>query len=83
VREQSLLNDHAKEKLESALSVSQKLKIVYSYKQKLEEIWNRRGVSQENLLTALQEWCKQAEAAGIQYLEDFAQTLKGYTRAPV
>jgi stearoyl-CoA desaturase (delta-9 desaturase) len=82
VREESLLNDNAKQKLESALSVSQKLKIVYSYKQKLEEIWNRRGVSQENLLTALQEWCKQAEAAGIHYLEDFAQSLKGYTRAP-
>ncbi|MGD8940951.1 MAG: transposase [Gammaproteobacteria bacterium] len=81
VREQSLLNDTAKQKLESALSVSQKLKIVYSYKQKLEDIWNRRGVSQENLLTALQEWCKQAEAAGIHYLEDFAQSLKGYTRA--
>ena len=81
IREQSLLNDHAKEKLESALSVSQKLKIAYSYKQKLEEIWNRRGASQENLLSALQDWCKQAEAAGIQYLEDFAQSLKGYTRA--
>jgi stearoyl-CoA desaturase (delta-9 desaturase) len=82
VREESLLSDHAKQKLESALSVSQKLHLVYSYRQKLEQIWNRRGVSQENLLKALQEWCKQAEAAGIHYLEDFAQSLKGYTRAP-
>jgi stearoyl-CoA desaturase (delta-9 desaturase) len=82
LREESLLNDNAKQKLESALSVSQKLKIVYSYKQKLEQIWANRGLSQENLLHALQDWCKQAEAAGIQYLEDFAQNLKGYTRAP-
>jgi stearoyl-CoA desaturase (delta-9 desaturase) len=81
VREESLLSDHAKQKLESALSVSQKLHLVYSYRQKLEQIWNRRGASQENLLKALQEWCKQAEAAGIHYLEDFAQSLKGYTRA--
>lgn len=83
VREQSLLNDNAKHKLETALSVSQKLKLAYNYKQKLEEIWNRRGASQESLLQALQEWCKQAETAGIHYLEDFARTLKGYTRAPV
>ncbi|MCG6971337.1 MAG: fatty acid desaturase [Gammaproteobacteria bacterium] len=81
IREESLLNENAKQKLESALSVSQKLKIVYSYRQKLEQIWNNRGVSQENLLHALQDWCKQAEAAGIHYLEDFAQNLKGYTRA--
>lgn len=81
IREESLLCENAKQKLESALSVSQKLKIAYSYKQKLEQIWNRRGASQENLLAALQEWCKQAEAAGIHYLEDFAQSLKGYTRA--
>ena len=80
VREESLLNENAKQKLESALSVSQKLKIAYSYKQKLEEIWNRRGASQEHLLHALQEWCKQAEAAGIHYLEEFAQSLRGYTR---
>lgn len=83
VREESLLNDNAKERLETALSASQKLKIAYNYKQKLEEIWSRRGASQESLLQALQEWCKQAETAGIQYLEDFARTLKGYTRASV
>lgn len=81
VREESLLNEKSKEKLETALSASQKLKIVYSYKQKLEEIWNRREANQENLLKALQDWCKQAEAAGVKALEEFALSMKSYTRA--
>lgn len=83
VREESLLNDNAKQKLNTVLSLSQKLNIVYSYRQKLEDIWNRREANQENLLKALQEWCKQAEAAGVHALEDFARNLRGYTRAPV
>ena len=33
----------------------------------------------EKLLQALQEWCQQAEATGVQALEEFAQRLKGYS----
>jgi len=60
--------------LESALARSQPLEIVYSFRQRLQEIYEQRAVSRENLLHLLQEWCQQAEA-----LEDFSRTLRGYT----
>ena len=83
VREESLMNDEAKHHLQSVLSVSQRLEIVYQYKQRLQEIWQRSTATQEHLLHALQEWCKQAEATGIQALQDFSHRLRGYSLQPV
>ena len=50
--------------------------------QKLQDIWQRSATTQENLLHALQEWCREAEATGIQALHDFSQKLRTYTLAP-
>jgi stearoyl-CoA desaturase (Delta-9 desaturase) len=82
VREESLMSEEAKHRLQSVLSVSQRLEIVYQYKQRLQEIWQRSTATQEHLLHALQEWCKQAEATGIQALQDFAHRLRGYSLQP-
>ncbi len=82
VREESLMSEEAKDRLQSVLSASQRLEIVYQYKQRLQEIWQRSTATQEHLLHALQEWCKQAEATGIQALQDFAQRLRGYSLQP-
>ncbi|MEO6697085.1 MAG: transposase [Gammaproteobacteria bacterium] len=82
VREESLMNEEAKHRLQSVLNVSQRLEIVYQYKQRLQEIWQRSTATQEHLLHALQEWCRQAEATGIQALQDFAQRLRGYSLQP-
>ncbi len=82
VREESLMNEEAKHRLQRVLSVSQRLEIVYQYKQRLQEIWQRSTATQEHLLHALQEWCKQAEATGIQALQDFSHRLRGYSLQP-
>jgi stearoyl-CoA desaturase (delta-9 desaturase) len=79
VREESLMNEAAKHKLKVVLSHSQRLNMVYQYKQRLQDIWKRSTETQENLLHALQEWCKQAEASGIHALQDFARSLRGYS----
>jgi stearoyl-CoA desaturase (delta-9 desaturase) len=80
VRDESLLDEVSKSVLETVLRASQSLKTVYSHKQRLQEIWKRSNLSQESLLHALQEWCRQAEATGIQVLRDFAFRLRGYVR---
>ena len=80
VRDESLLDEVSKGVLETVLRGSQSLKTVYSHKQRLQEIWKGSNLSQESLLHALQEWCRQAEAAGIQGLRDFAFRLRGYVR---
>jgi stearoyl-CoA desaturase (Delta-9 desaturase) len=80
VRDESLLDEVSKGVLETVLRGSQSLKTVYSHKQRLQEIWKGSNLSHESLLHALQEWCRQAEAAGIQGLRDFAFRLRGYVR---
>lgn len=80
VRDESLLDEASKTVLETLLRGSQSLKAAYRHKQRLQEIWQRSNLGQESLLQALQEWCRQAEAAGIQVLTDFAFRLRGYVR---
>ncbi|NOX43298.1 MAG: acyl-CoA desaturase [Gammaproteobacteria bacterium] len=82
IREESLLDDDAKNRLKLAFSRSEQLEIVYSYKQRLQTIWKRSADTQESLLQHLQEWCKQAEETGIKSLQDFAESLRRYKLQP-
>lgn len=50
--------------------------MVYQYRQKLQDIWHKTNASQKELIEALQDWCKQAETAGIKALAQFANHLK-------
>jgi stearoyl-CoA desaturase (delta-9 desaturase) len=81
-REESQFDESAKERLETVLSHSATLHTVYRYKQQLQDIWKRSAASNEHLLKALQEWCRQAEATGIKALQDFARMIKGYSLRP-
>ncbi|MFQ5934972.1 MAG: fatty acid desaturase [Acidiferrobacterales bacterium] len=82
LREASLLDDANRKWLSKALERHQSLETVYAMKQKLQAIWQRSAVAQESLLQALDEWCRQAEATGIQALRDFSQKLKTYSLTP-
>ena len=53
VRHESLLDQESQHKLETLLSTSQQLRIVYVYKQRLQEIWKRRSaIEQETVITS-------------------------------
>ena len=80
-REVSLLDDDARCKLETALQQNSALDIVYQYRLRLQSIWAERATSPENLLAALQDWCHQAEATGVEALAEFAASLRGYSLA--
>ena len=79
VREPSLVGDKERARLQSALSASEALSVVYDFRQSLQAIWSRTAAEKEQMLGALQEWCSQAEASGIKVLQDFARTLRGYS----
>jgi len=66
-------------RLEQLLAQSQQLATVYQYRERLREIWERTAPSQDALLKSLQDWCQQAEATGIQALENFARNLRGWS----
>jgi stearoyl-CoA desaturase (delta-9 desaturase) len=82
VREAAQLDETRRLLLQRALELNDRLKTVYAMKQKLVDIWNRRATTQEHLIQALQEWCREAEATGIKALQDFSQKLRTYTLAP-
>ncbi len=78
VREITLLDETSRKRLYKALELSTTLKTAYAMKQKLAEIWQRSAATQEHLRHAIEDWCRQAEATGIQALRDFALKLRGY-----
>lgn len=73
----NLVNDENKQYLNDVLKERQSLALVYQYRQKLQDIWGQTTANQRELLEALQEWCKQAEGAGIESLRKFAERLRG------
>lgn len=82
IRETSLVDASKKKELDTALEKHQSLKVVYQFRLKLQNIWAKSTASQKELLEALQEWCKQAEASGIEVLREFVKHLKMYVPQP-
>lgn len=78
VREQSLVDASGQAHLANTLEQYSALNVVYQFRLKLQNIWAKSTASQAELLAALQEWCKQAEATGIVALSEFVQRIKGY-----
>jgi stearoyl-CoA desaturase (delta-9 desaturase) len=82
IRDERLIDQRQRERLETALTVSQRLQIVYEYRQRLQAVWARSATSHEALLKNLQTWCAQAEASGVQALREFSFKLRGYALQP-
>jgi len=75
------LDSVARARLQEILDKSQVLATVHQYRERLQNIWDRTATSQEALLQALQDWCREAESTGIKSLEDFSRSLRGYQPA--
>lgn len=78
VRDASLIDQTGQQQLDGVLQKHRSLEVVYQYRLKLQSIWAKSTASQKELLEALQEWCRQAEATGIEALREFVKHLKGY-----
>jgi stearoyl-CoA desaturase (delta-9 desaturase) len=82
VRNTGIMDENSRGVLDGVLERFANLRTVYQYREHLQGIWNRSAASHEQLLQALQDWCQQAEATGVQALQDFARRLKGYSLQP-
>ena len=80
-REPSLLSELHLRHLREALGANPALAKVYAMRQKLQEVWGRSAASQEQLLAQLEEWCRNAEASGIEALRQFSERLRRYALA--
>jgi len=79
IQDDTRLDKNDRNRLRNVLDVSQSLQIVYEFRLRLQNIWDRTAANHEKLLVSLQEWCIQAEASGIQSLQEFAHSLRSYT----
>ena len=55
------------------------METIYQMKQGLLQVWKKRTANKDDLLIAMQDWCKQAEESGIRALADFSHSLKQYS----
>ena len=81
-REVSLIKPKEQEHLETVLERNAVLRQIYEMSNELQALWRKRGVKPQEKMQALMDWCKEAEASGIRYLEDFAAHLRAYSLRP-
>ena len=81
-REPSLLDQQHKARIDTMLTHSQSLKVIYEKRLALQQIWGRTSANGHEMLQALKDWCQQAEESGIKALQDFAETLRTYSLKP-
>lgn len=73
------MDDNGQQKLNQLLDQHPQLHAIYQFKQQLQNIWNRASTNNAELMQELNNWCKAAEATGIQALEEFSLRLRRYT----
>ena len=81
-REESLIQPVDRDHLDQVLEKHAVLKQIYDKSHELQALWRRRGLKPQEKLDALMIWCRDAEASGIRYLEDFAAHLRSYSLRP-
>ena len=64
------------ERLEKALGDSPKLAKLVAMREELRQLWTRKSVTAEQLVSDLQAWCRSAEESGIAALQEFSFKLR-------
>ncbi|MBI2791575.1 MAG: fatty acid desaturase [Gammaproteobacteria bacterium] len=83
VRETSLLDTSAKQRLAAFLAENKTIQQAYQFKERLQSLWTQTSLKESDLLEALQGWCQEAETTGIVGLKEFSAYLKSFTPAPM
>ena len=78
-RDENLLDEGGRQRLDLLTRHSERLETIYQYRLRLQSIWSRTSHNSTEMLEALKQWCRDAEASGVRALEDFARALRAYT----
>ena len=65
-------------RLQEIFKESSSLQTVYNLKNQLYDILHARNTKHENFIETLNHWCEDAKSTGIDCLNDFSDSLKGY-----
>jgi stearoyl-CoA desaturase (delta-9 desaturase) len=74
----STLPQTERDERERVLKASSRLATVYTMRDELAALWQRSTASKEQLVHQLEDWCRRAEASGIDALQTFSRRLRCY-----
>lgn len=75
-RDSRFLGEEKRQRKADLLANWPKLATVYEYRARLVAIWSRSTGNSREIVNALSEWCREAEASGIRALERYAAHLR-------
>jgi stearoyl-CoA desaturase (delta-9 desaturase) len=81
-RQPDMLDESSRRRLAELLERHPTLRTVLEHRNDLKNLWDGANKSNDRLLAEFRQWCAQAEASGIQYLEDFVAYLKSFRPMP-
>ena len=76
------LSPEAREQLQGWVQQRPRIRTLIEYRRRLAEVLESRSRGANDTLNALQQWCREAEASGIQALQEFSLRMKGYALQP-
>ncbi len=76
------LKPDAREQLQQWVAQRPRIHTLVEYRARLAAVLETRSQSANDTLQQLQAWCREAEASGIQALEEFSLRMKGYALQP-
>jgi stearoyl-CoA desaturase (Delta-9 desaturase) len=77
------LKPEAREQLQQWVAQRPRIRTLIEHRARLAAVLETRSQSANDTLQQLQAWCRDAEASGIQALQEFSLRMKGYTLQPV
>jgi stearoyl-CoA desaturase (delta-9 desaturase) len=77
-RNERILREVERTKLNEVLPKSQVLQTMVSMRRELAALWERSAAPRDQLVRQFQDWCRRAETSGIRALADFSQRLRSY-----
>lgn len=77
-----MLDSDTRERLDELAAEHPRFATALEYRNQLKTLWEGAYTSNEKLLADFREWCANAEASGIQALEDFVRYLKSFRPLP-
>jgi len=80
--DQRFFNDEKATRLRELLNDHSSLRTVHEFRMRLANIWDRKNTDPEAMLESFKQWCREAEATGNEYLQEFARSLPTYRLQP-
>ena len=77
------LKPDAREQLQQWIDQRPRIRTLVEYRARLAAVLESRSQSANDTLQQLQAWCREAEASGIEALQEFSLRMKGYSLQPV